>query len=228
MSILAEPRRRQRLSIDPRNLKWKNGLSEFFVNDFPSSFYEGAFGKKMLSKMGWNPGKGLGKKEQGSEENVKLNANYTRKGLGAKINDEETWVEHHDEFAMLLANLNGKKLLNGVENFPKQSESLEMKSKLSRARMHYQNSIRSKDLSQYSEQDKAAILGSFRGKKDRKTKRKGSFDSVNEVDDSKKEDETHFHESEMSVKEYFAEKLKRFKGASAEKKLSSDEKCAES
>ena len=34
----------------------------------------------MLEKMGWSDGKGLGRKEQGSSENIKLRANYTSKG----------------------------------------------------------------------------------------------------------------------------------------------------
>lgn len=65
MSILAAPRKKQKISIDPQNVNWKNSES---------------FGKKMMSKMNWSEGKGLGKHEQGSSDNLKLNANFSGKG----------------------------------------------------------------------------------------------------------------------------------------------------
>lgn len=35
----------------------------------------------MLEKMGWKPGKGLGREERGPCENLKLNFNASRKGM---------------------------------------------------------------------------------------------------------------------------------------------------
>lgn len=64
--MLAEPRRKQRLSIDPQNVNWRHG------ND--------NVGKKLLQRMGWTDGKGIGKMEQGSADNIKLKVNYTNSG----------------------------------------------------------------------------------------------------------------------------------------------------
>jgi Pin2-interacting protein X1 len=70
MSMLAEPRRKQRISVDPQNLQWGND--------------ESRVGKSMMEKMGWRGG-GLGKMENGRRENLKLTANYTQKGLISRI-----------------------------------------------------------------------------------------------------------------------------------------------
>lgn len=66
-SILAEPRRKERLSIDPQNLHWRDSSNNF--------------GKKMLEKMGWQYGKGVGKNEQGIANNISIKPNYSGKGL---------------------------------------------------------------------------------------------------------------------------------------------------
>lgn len=92
--MLAEPRRKQRISVDPQNVTWKNAET---------------IGKKIMSAhMNWSEGKGLGKNEQGSAENLKLNPNFTGKGLGCDRNtrNKQQWISHHDEFATILANLN--------------------------------------------------------------------------------------------------------------------------
>ena len=107
MSILAEPRYKRKICVDPQNLKWKNDSSKF--------------GQKMMEKMGWSEGKGLGVKEQGRTDNLKLKANWTQKGLRAdseKQNPDKTWISHHDEFSFLLEKLNKKK----PENVEKESE----------------------------------------------------------------------------------------------------------
>lgn len=66
MSILAEPRRKQRISVDPQNVNWHRNQDKF--------------GQKMLEKMGWQEGKGLGRNEQGITQNIALKANHTAKG----------------------------------------------------------------------------------------------------------------------------------------------------
>jgi len=197
MSLLAGPRRKQRISIDPQNLGWKND--------------EGKFGKKMMEKMGWSSGKGLGRKEQGSNENVKLRANYSSKGLGCNHNYDDTWVEHHDDFAELLANLNKGKKGQDTEGTSKQTSSLEQKSKLSRARIHYQKFTRGKDLAQYSEQDKSAVLGTFKRGKDGKRKHEAEENGEEPAKKAVETAELNTIQSKLSVNEYFAEKMKKIK-----------------
>jgi hypothetical protein len=65
MSMLAEPRRKQRISVDPQNVGWRNSET---------------VGKKLMTKMKWSEGQGLGKNEQGSADNLKLKANFSGKG----------------------------------------------------------------------------------------------------------------------------------------------------
>lgn len=40
------------------------------------------FGLKMLQKMGWTPGEGLGKNKEGSTEPLLLDVKMDKKGLG--------------------------------------------------------------------------------------------------------------------------------------------------
>ena len=51
---LAEPRRRQKWTLNPRGNLWANDESKF--------------GQKLMEKMGWEKGKGLGAKENGRVE----------------------------------------------------------------------------------------------------------------------------------------------------------------
>ncbi|XP_064359904.1 PIN2/TERF1-interacting telomerase inhibitor 1-like isoform X4 [Dromaius novaehollandiae] len=92
MAMLAEPRRRQKWSVDPRNSAWSKDESKF--------------GQKMLEKMGWSKGKGLGAQEQGNTEHIKVHVKNNMLGLGATINHEDSWIAHQDDFNQLLAELN--------------------------------------------------------------------------------------------------------------------------
>ena len=65
MSLLAEPRRKQRFSIDPQNVAWAS---------------ESGVGKRLMKRMGWSDERGLGAHEQGRVDNLKLAANTTGRG----------------------------------------------------------------------------------------------------------------------------------------------------
>ncbi|XP_042633520.1 PIN2/TERF1-interacting telomerase inhibitor 1-like [Cyprinus carpio] len=124
MSMLAEPRRKQKWSVDPRNSAWSNDESKF--------------GQKMLERMGWSKGKGLGKSEQGSTEHIKVKVKNNSLGLGTAANNEDNWIAHQDDFNQLLAELNSCHAQNNTDN-PTQEQgfSLEEKSKTSKKRVHY-------------------------------------------------------------------------------------------
>ncbi|KHN84870.1 Lamin-1 [Toxocara canis] len=192
MSILAGPRRKQRISVDPQNLQWRND--------------EAKFGRKMLERMGWRNGRGLGKREQGTKGNLKLNANYSGKGLGSKNSCDDTWVAHHDDFANLLALLNKKR--DGTnENTLQEAKVIAEKSKKSRLRIRYKRFMRGSDLSEYTEEDKFAVLGMKR--------RNNVEEDVNNesLTDGKSPrlDEGNVIHSALSVNEYFAEKMRKLR-----------------
>ncbi|KAK3516666.1 hypothetical protein QTP70_021994, partial [Hemibagrus guttatus] len=148
MSMLAEPRRKQKWSVDPRNSTWSKDDSKF--------------GQKMLERMGWSKGKGLGKSEQGSTEHIKVKVKNNSLGLGTAINHEDNWIAHQDDFNQLLTELNNCHGQNNTEEpvtEQTQGFSLEEKSKTSKKRVHYMKFTKGKDLSSRSETDLACIFG---------------------------------------------------------------------
>jgi len=161
MSLLAEPRRKKvRIGPDPQNCFWKNDESKF--------------GKRMLEKMGWLEGKGLGSSQQGISNPIKLRANGGSKGLGHSGSSDDAWTVHNDDFAALLTALNktSPAVSPGEASSSTKSKSLEESSKMSRARVHYHRFTRGKDLSKRSSEDIECILGK------RKKQNRPSFDAV--------------------------------------------------
>uniref|UniRef100_A0A8C7K988 PIN2 (TERF1) interacting telomerase inhibitor 1 n=1 Tax=Oncorhynchus kisutch TaxID=8019 RepID=A0A8C7K988_ONCKI len=138
-------------SVDPRNSAWSKDESKF--------------GQKMLERMGWSKGKGLGRTEQGSTEHIKVKVKNNQLGLGTTASHEDNWIAHQDDFNQLLADLNnchGQNTANEAPSEEKQQEksfSLEEKSKTSRKRVHYMKFTKGKDLSSRSQTDLACIFG---------------------------------------------------------------------
>ncbi|XP_077886917.1 PIN2/TERF1-interacting telomerase inhibitor 1 isoform X9 [Ictidomys tridecemlineatus] len=119
-------RRKQKWAVDPRNTAWSNDDSKF--------------GQRMLEKMGWSKGKGLGAQEQGATDHIKVKVKNNHLGLGATINNEDNWIAHQDDFNQLLAELNtchGQEIADSSDNKEKKSFNLEEKSKISKNRVHY-------------------------------------------------------------------------------------------
>lgn len=144
--MLSEPRRKQKLSLDPRNNNWKND--------------ESRFGLKLMEKMGWSKGKGLGANEQGATENIKVKPKNNTVGLGATKNHEDNWIAHQDEFNQLLSKLNDCHGQNdSTATGDKALFSLEEKSKSSKKRVHYHKYTKGKDLSSRSATDLACVFG---------------------------------------------------------------------
>jgi len=101
---LAGPKIKQRISADPRNLAWSNDQTKF--------------GYKMLSKMGWSPGKGLGINEDGEKECIKLSVKQDNLGIGATKKTIDNWLDNSSAFDELLKGLNDK-----IQNEEKEEES---------------------------------------------------------------------------------------------------------
>ncbi|XP_059352418.1 G patch domain-containing protein 4-like isoform X2 [Daphnia carinata] len=143
MAMLAEPKRKKKWSLNPRGKLWCNDDTKI--------------GQKLLEKMGWAKGKGLGREEQGDLEPIRLKYKNDSEGVGFEVKNDQ-WIAHREEFNSILEALNGK---NNVldETDTTSTQSLESRSKNSKARVHYHKFTRGKDLSRYSAEDMACILG---------------------------------------------------------------------
>lgn len=205
--MLAEPRRKQKWSVDPRNSTWSNDESKF--------------GQKMLEKMGWSKGKGLGAQEQGSTEHIKVQKKNNTLGLGAASNHEDNWIAHQDDFNQLLAELNschGAASTASSDGENKKSFSLEEKSKSSKKRVHYMKFAKGKDLSCRSDTDLACIFG-----KREKVKKSPQDQTDSEPEENENPSPSPTIDTEpantvtssLSVSEYFAKKMAELKKSRA-------------
>ncbi|KAJ3121413.1 PIN2/TERF1-interacting telomerase inhibitor 1 [Nowakowskiella sp. JEL0407] len=94
---LAGPKTKQRIQVDPRNKSWSDDKSKF--------------GFKMLSKMGWAEGKGLGLREDGQVDHIKVRLKIDSLGVGADKKTADNWLGNNDAFSTLLDGMN--KRING-------------------------------------------------------------------------------------------------------------------
>ncbi|XP_037100487.1 PIN2/TERF1-interacting telomerase inhibitor 1 [Syngnathus acus] len=191
MSMLAETRRKQKWSVDPRNSTWSNDDSRF--------------GQKLMERMGWAKGKGLGKREQGDAEHVKVKVKNNTHGLGAGVSQEDNWIAHQDDFNDLLAQLNNCHGQNNSETQPEERKgfSLEEKSKTSKKRVHYMKFAKGKDLSSRSATDLNCIFG-----KRAKVNKRHEQESGNDSDST-----TGQLTSTLSTHQYFAQRMAQLKRA---------------
>ncbi|KAI1897210.1 hypothetical protein AGOR_G00080890 [Albula goreensis] len=210
MAMLAEPRRRQKWSVDPRNSAWSNDDSKF--------------GQKMLERMGWSKGKGLGKSEQGSTEHIKVKVKNNSLGLGTTASQEDNWIAHQDDFNQLLAELNSCHAQSDPPAEQTQGFSLEEKSKTSKKRVHYMKFTKGKDLSSRSETDLNCIFG----KRTKSSKDQEEDSSGQESQEDKEAEEAEVATpdkeveatvntvtSSLTMQEYFAQRMAKLKERNA-------------
>ncbi|KAI3364346.1 hypothetical protein L3Q82_011147 [Scortum barcoo] len=210
---LSAARRKLKWSVDPRNSAWSNDDSKF--------------GQKMLERMGWSKGKGLGRSEQGSTEHIKVKVKNNNCGLGTSASHEDNWIAHQDDFNELLAQLNSchgqNNQLTSTEPQPEEQKgfSLEEKSKTSRKRVHYMKFTKGKDLSSRTETDLNCIFGK-RGRSAREQEQEtNSSDSQDEAEKTSSpapteldtESITKTVTSTLSMQEYFAQRMAQLKKA---------------
>ncbi|KAJ1854541.1 hypothetical protein LPJ76_003952 [Coemansia sp. RSA 638] len=91
---LSEQKSRVMYAADPRNLNWSQDKSRF--------------GFKMLEKMGWSEGKGLGLNEDGDKDHVKIKLKTNQFGIGADQKTIRNWLANTDGFSALLDRLNSQ------------------------------------------------------------------------------------------------------------------------
>lgn len=89
--MLADKKKRQRIAPDPQNQFWSKSKDKF--------------GYKLLQKMGWEEGKGLGLNEDGSLHHLKVKIKKDQRGLGCVNDYDNTWIKHADGFDSLLKSL---------------------------------------------------------------------------------------------------------------------------
>ncbi|XP_013927166.1 PREDICTED: PIN2/TERF1-interacting telomerase inhibitor 1 isoform X1 [Thamnophis sirtalis] len=203
MAMLAEPRHKLKWSVDPRNSTWSKDESKF--------------GQKMLEKMGWSKGKGLGAQEQGSTEHIKVQVKNNTLGLGASVSQEDNWIAHQDDFNQLLAELNNNYTQDDPESTYKNRKktfNLEEKSKISKKRVHYVKFAKGKDLSSRSEDDLSCIFGKRKVKKMQDDAATTDFlaeDSKKVIVPPDQIDGSNTVTSTLTVQEYFAKRMKKLK-----------------
>ena len=160
MSMLAETRRKNKWSFNPRGLK-NGGETE-------------KFGKSLLEKLGWTEGQGLGKSNQGRLDPVSVKVKNDAKGVGYQGRAEAV-LAHQDDFEALLGDLAASHEnsvpvspeLSGDEMVTKhtnkqdeEDESLKHGKEHKRNRQRYHKARSAKDTSRYSSKDLEGIVGS--------------------------------------------------------------------
>jgi tuftelin-interacting protein 11 len=125
---------------------------------------EKGLGKKMLMKLGWKEGEGLGANGLGITENLEIKKKAEQSGIGFKKNKEEdlSSVKQIQVFDEVLSSLNkeydgpSKKKLKKTKDEEEEEEEVR---RPSRRRRTYRKFIDAKDSSLYSKTDLKAILG---------------------------------------------------------------------
>jgi hypothetical protein len=148
----------------------RNGLQAQSAGRHGTKFFEeekSSFGFKMMSKMGWEEGKGLGKNEHGISSFIRAQKKQDQLGIGAKASNDDTWHEAQGLFNDLLSRLNAaQKGEDGEPDFDPNSK-VEAPSKstgkalaeFTAKRRLYGRFRASKDAHNYSATDMAAIMG---------------------------------------------------------------------
>ena len=152
--MLGERRKKQRIAVDPQNKKW--------------TLDESSFGHKMLSKMGWKDGQGLGKDSDGVVAPVPAFNKQSMIGLGA--NDDQdcaTSIPASDTFEKILQSLKstGEEVPSKKSGKRRKREKSSKKEPTSTAAphpvlfAHRKKYICSKNVSSYSASQLREILG---------------------------------------------------------------------
>merc|ERR1712021_156437 len=151
MGLLAGDRKKQRWSTDPRGRKWaadKNKISN-----------------KLMEKMGWREGEGLGKEGNGMLNPIGVKYKMDNLGFGCTQKYDKQWVAHQDSFNDLLAGLSAEST-TAAETTVDSKPVLADKAKISslgqtgkKSGHRYHKFTKAKDLSQASAKDMEGIFG---------------------------------------------------------------------
>ncbi|XP_037046493.1 PIN2/TERF1-interacting telomerase inhibitor 1 [Bradysia coprophila] len=227
---------------------YSNPKRDYVLNPRGKALYDDSnrFGTKMLEKMGWSKGKGLGANLDGQLEFIKVSHKGDQKGVGFKDRDDQ-WTTHESNFNSLLTSFQSAENSDeseseAVQRFQSTDKSakskkdenekeavfsgvsLEERSKNSRARVHYKKFTRGKDLARYSEKDLANIFGKKSLKCEPETESSTRESNEDENLDKSSENTPNFGittiETGTTINDYFKNKMKQIANGS---KTSSNE-----
>ncbi len=139
-----------RVGVDPNNLQWSEDTSRF--------------GFKMLQKMGWKQGEGLGKNGEGISEHIKVVKRQESLGLGADKSTASTVCVKTATFSDILRKLNQANNNNSSdndedgENSPNSTTIMMEKKEKTTKRVHHQRRA-ARATKKWQGADLAAILG---------------------------------------------------------------------
>merc|ERR1712226_53333 len=198
MGLLAENNRKQKWSVDPNNLAWRK-------NEQKSSF-----GAKLMSKMGWKDGDGLGKNKQGRIKNITATTKNNNFGIGHTLKRDSDFVAGQDEFNAVLKMLNDNDTSELANTKRSKKRAIQRKALSSRF-------VKSKDLSGADNGDLSAIFGVSGDifsslAKSAKVETKKEEESDDEGSEPKFEESINVTTSTMSYQDYFAKKMAAKKG----------------
>ncbi|KAF9914127.1 PIN2/TERF1-interacting telomerase inhibitor 1 [Lobosporangium transversale] len=162
MSLKAVRHAKQRLAPDPRNLHWANDTNKF--------------GYKMMEKMGWSQGKGLGAKEDGVQEHVKVRLKENNLGVGATKKTSDNWLGNTDAFSRLLADLNERVEKETQENESKNNSYNSSDSETESEKSDSEKEKKSKKKSRKESKEKKKNKKEKKDKKERKSSQEESVD----------------------------------------------------
>ncbi|CAF1192920.1 unnamed protein product [Adineta steineri] len=168
------------------------------------------FGKKMLEKMGWTSGVGLGKNENGRTEHIDMKFKSNMKGVGF-VNGkyDDTWIAHSQSFDSVLEQLQQSHPTSSPSSIHNFAQTVQQ----TNTRFNYKKQSSGKDLSSRSNHELDCIFG--RNKKNIKTNstdNETKQQSDNDDDDEKKNEKLSdnlYVTSKQSITDYFKDKSKK-------------------
>jgi Pin2-interacting protein X1 len=148
--------RKEKMAADPQNSFWANDTSKF--------------GRKMLERMGWAEGRGLGADGQGTTTHVEVVRKADNAGIGVATEHADNWLVHNDNLNDILAMLNEQyaapstattavSATSATDPSAPPSAAAAEQRQLSGYHRMYRKRVQNKDVSRYSSADVAQILG---------------------------------------------------------------------
>lgn len=170
------------------------------------------FGKRMLEKMGWTSGGGLGKNEDGRTEHIDLKVKTNLKGVGFVHGKyDSTWIAHSQGFDSLLEQLQQSHPSTNKSSINDFNEHVQQ----TKTRFTYKKQSSGKDLSRRSNDELDCIFGWNKPVEQNNDVRSSSdngdtgIGKEEETEESQSMSKNLYLTSKQSIDDYFKEKSKK-------------------